>query len=72
LAQNAEQPELEGQGLVEAIPADQTAVPTVATHAVSLLRGLASSSYAVNQLLGRQPNGLILVNRTASGVTTSL
>src|SRR5580693_1372334 len=51
LAQNAEQPELERQGLVEAIPADQSTVPTVATQAVSPLWGFASSSSAVNQLL---------------------
>ena len=48
---NAEQPELERQGLVEAIPADQSTVPTVATQAVSPLWGFASSSSAVNQLL---------------------
>jgi RNA-directed DNA polymerase len=51
LAQNAEQPELEGRDLVEAIPSDQGAVPTVATKAVSPLCGAASYRHAVNQLL---------------------
>src|SRR6516162_11731023 len=50
LAQNAEQPELERPGLVEAIPADQGAVPSAATQAASPLWGAASSSHnAVNQ-----------------------
>ena len=52
LAQNAEQPELERHGLVEAIPADQGTVPSTATQVASPLRGAASSSHtAVNQLL---------------------
>src|SRR6516162_10205447 len=52
LAQNAEQPELERPGLVEAIPADQGTVPSAATQAASPLWGPASSSHnAVNQLL---------------------
>ena len=49
---NAEQPELERRGLVEAIPADQGTVPTAATQAASPLWGAAGSSHtAVNQLL---------------------
>ena len=52
LTQNAEQPELERQGLVDAIRADQGTVPSTATQAASPLWGGASSSHnAVKQLL---------------------
>jgi hypothetical protein len=45
-------PELERQGLVEAIPADQSTVPFAATQAASPVWGAASSGYStVNQLL---------------------
>ena len=51
LAQDAKQPELARAGLVEAIPADQGAVPVAATKAVSPLLGAASYRRAVKQLL---------------------
>ena len=51
LAQDAQQPELARAGLVEAIPADQGAVPVAATKAVSPLLGAASYRRAVKQLL---------------------
>src|SRR5215472_6786803 len=58
LAQNAEQPELERHGLMDAIPAGQGTVLSVATQAVSPLWGVATSSYAVNQLLKRSAENL--------------
>ena len=51
LAQHAEQSELERRGLVDAIPADQGAVSTTATKAVSPLYGATSYRCAVKQLL---------------------
>ena len=51
LAQHAQQSELEGSGLVEAIPTDQGAVSLSATKAVSPLLGVASYRRAVKQLL---------------------
>jgi len=51
LAHHAQQSELEGAGLVEAIPTDQGAVSISATKAVSPLLGVASYRRAVNHLL---------------------
>jgi hypothetical protein len=51
-AQNAVPPELEEQGLMKAIPANQGTIPSAATQAASPLCGAASASHtAVNQLL---------------------
>ena len=69
LAQNAEQPELERPGLVEAIPADPGTVPSVATQAASPLWGAASSSHnAVNQLLTSAVREICMLRSVGAGV----
>lgn len=54
LAQNPEQSELARHGPVEAIPADQVAVPAAQTKAVPPLSRVASYRQTVNQLLTSQ------------------
>jgi hypothetical protein len=51
VAHHAQQSELEGRALVEAIPTDQEAVSISATKAVSPLLGVASYRRAVKHLL---------------------
>jgi hypothetical protein len=50
LAQNAEQPELERDGLSGAIPTDQRTIPATTAKAVSPLPGAASYRHTGNQL----------------------
>jgi len=65
LAQNAEQPELERPGLVEAISADRGTVSPAATQAAAPLWRAASSSHtAVNQ----PPKSVVRENCTLRSV----
>src|ERR1700722_20180783 len=66
LAHHAQQSELEGRGLVEAIPKDQGAVSIRATKTVSPLLGVASSR-RVNQLLKSVVREICMLRSVGAG-----